>query len=632
VGFQPVSTDELKMTSEPLAPGAPAIILYRQVDRDDNLETGHEDDYFRIKILTEEGRRLANIQIPFGNGIEDVTSINGRTIKPDGSIANLDGRVFEKELLKMRGSKALAKTFALPDVEVGSIIEYFFTLHLAQHKLFGSAWILNDALFTKKAQFSLKPYAAPPPNKYSLRWTWHDLPASARPQIGPDQIVRMEVENIPAFQAEDYMPPANEVKSRVNFIYEQGIVERDPESYWKRIGKERSGALESFIGRPQAMQDAVARIVSPGDSQEVKLRKIYDRVQQFRNTSYEQRKTEQEAKREKEKLAQNVEEMWQRGYATGVQLTWLFLGLVRAAGLEAYGCWVSDRRQYFFNPVTEEAGKLSDNVVLVRLGGKDLYLDPGAAFTPYGMLRWSETGVGGLRLDKEGGSWIHTTLPQASESGIRRVGSLKLSDTGDLDGTLTMTYTGLQAMYHRLEQQHADEVARKKVLESLVTSQIGVASEADLTNKPDWDSSEQPLVAEFHLKIPGWAANAGKKVMIPAAIFTAGEKKTFEHADRVYPIYFHYPHQKLDEITIELPPGWQVASLPAGQDQDGHVVHYALKVEQGPGTLKLTRKLTIEAMLLEQKYYAALRSFFQMVRTNDGEAIVLQPGEIPAGN
>ena len=35
----PVTQAELKMTSEPLAPGAPAIILYRQVDRDDNGRT-----------------------------------------------------------------------------------------------------------------------------------------------------------------------------------------------------------------------------------------------------------------------------------------------------------------------------------------------------------------------------------------------------------------------------------------------------------------------------------------------------------------------------------------------------------------------------------------------------------------
>ena len=66
VGFQPVSPEELKMTQEPLAPGAPAIILFRQVDRDDRGETAHEDNYFRIKILTEEGRKYGDIEIPSG--------------------------------------------------------------------------------------------------------------------------------------------------------------------------------------------------------------------------------------------------------------------------------------------------------------------------------------------------------------------------------------------------------------------------------------------------------------------------------------------------------------------------------------------------------------------------------------
>jgi len=65
VGFQPVSPEELRMTQEPLAPGASAIILFRQVDRDDRGQTAHEDNYFRIKILTEEGRKYGDIEIPF---------------------------------------------------------------------------------------------------------------------------------------------------------------------------------------------------------------------------------------------------------------------------------------------------------------------------------------------------------------------------------------------------------------------------------------------------------------------------------------------------------------------------------------------------------------------------------------
>jgi hypothetical protein len=64
-GSPPISPEELKMTSEPLAPGAPAIILYRQVDRDDNGHTSHEDNFERIKILTEEGRKYADVEIPF---------------------------------------------------------------------------------------------------------------------------------------------------------------------------------------------------------------------------------------------------------------------------------------------------------------------------------------------------------------------------------------------------------------------------------------------------------------------------------------------------------------------------------------------------------------------------------------
>ena len=244
-------------------------------------------------------------------------------------------------------------------------------------------------------------------------------------------------------------------------------------------------------------------------------------------------KTEQEEKRAKEKPPENVEEVWKRGYADGMQLTWLFLGLARAAGFEAYGCWVSGRREYFFSPVTMQSAKLDSNVVLVKMNGKDLYFDPGGAFTPFGLLEWSETGVQGLRLDKDGGTWIQTTLPNAAESRIERVAKMKLSDTGDLEGTLTVTYVGLEAMYHRLGERNADEVARKKFLEERLTSQIGVAAEAELTNKPDWASSETPLVAEFNLKIPGWASNAGRRVVLPAAIFTAAEKGVFEHASRV---------------------------------------------------------------------------------------------------
>jgi hypothetical protein len=331
----------------------------------------------------------------------------------------------------------MAKSFTLPDVQVGSVIEYYFTHDFRedsvyQHTvmLYGSRWISSD-LFTKSARFSLKPYVASYGTMH-LRWTWHELPQGSVPKQGPDNVVRMEASYIPAFQTEDFMPPVDELKSRVDFIYTDELPESNPDKFWKNVGRKRNGQSESFVGKHKSMDEAVAQIVSPNDAPEVKLRKIYDRVQQIRNKSYELRKTEQEVKHEKEKPVENVEDLWKRGYGDGLQLTWLYLALVRAAGFEAYGCWVSGRGEVFFSPNSMEPGTLNSNVVLVKLNGKDLYFDPGAEFTPFGLLTWAETGVVGLRLDKDGGTWIQTSLPAASESRTERKANLKLSDTGDL--------------------------------------------------------------------------------------------------------------------------------------------------------------------------------------------------------
>jgi len=563
---------------------------------------------------------------------ENITNIHARTIKPDGSIVNFDGKVFEKTIHKAKGVKYLAKTFTLPDIQVGGIIEYYYTNDFKEFSLFESHWILSDELFTKRAQFSLKPYKSSFDNPFQLRWTWQRLPPGADPKQGADRIIRMEARDIPAFQTEDFMPPANELKSRVDFIYEDDLVEQEPDKFWRHVGKKRNDSLESFVGKRKAMDAVVAQIISPTDAPEVKLRKIYDRVQGVRNTSYEVAKTEQEEKRAKEKPVDNVEDLWKRGYGNGMQLTWLFLALARAAGFEAYGCWVSDRHDYFFVPQTMESQKLNSNVVLVKLNGKDVYFDPGAAFTPFGMLTWPETGTQGLRLDKDGGTWIRTTLPQSSESKIARNAKLKLTDTGDLEGKLTITFTGLEARYPRLENRNTDEVERKKFLEDELKEQIPAAAEVELTNKPDWNSARTPLVAEFDLKIPGWASNAGRRAVVPVGIFTAAEKRIFEHANRVHPIYFEYPFEKADDVTIELPTGWRISSMPNVQNQDGHVVVYNLKVEDNDGTLHLARKLSVDVLILDQKYYNALRKFFQVVRTGDDEQIVLQPGTTAAGN
>ena len=444
VGFQQVSPDELKMAAEPKAPGAPAIILYREVDRDDRGQTAHEDVYFRIKILTEEGRKNADIEIQYFKEQENIVNVHARTIRPDGSVANYSGKVFDKTIVKARGVKYLAKTFTLPDVQVGSILEYYYTADFSENYVFDSHWILNNELFTRSAKFTLRPYDGdnPPMN---VRWTWHALPNGTAQPKDENRVISLSVSDVPAFQTEDFMPPENEMKSRVDFIYSDETFENDQAKYWKKFGKKLNDRMESFIGKRKAMEQAVGEIVGPGDSPEVKLQKIYARVQQVRNVSFEAEKTEQEKKREREKEPTSVEEVWKKQYGYGSQITWLFLALARAAGFDASGMWVADRRNYFFSPGTMDGRRLDENVVVVKLDGKNIFFDPGTAFIPYGMLPWTETGVNGLKLDKDGGTWLQTELPESARSTVHRTADLKLSDTGELEGKVTVTFSGLEA-------------------------------------------------------------------------------------------------------------------------------------------------------------------------------------------
>ena len=627
--WQPVSQEELKMTGEPKAPGAPGIILYRQVDRDDSdVRISREYNYVREKIFTEEGRKFGDVEIPFVKGKWDIHNIKARTIRPDGSIINFDGKIYEKEIVKARGLKYLAKTFTLSDVQPGSIIEYHYTIDFAEYQLFDSNWVLSDDLFSKKSKFTLKPY-----NEWALQWSWpNGLPDGAKPPVSENRLIHMEVQDVPAFQAEDDMPPEAAMKYRVDFIYSEDGFEKEPDKFWKKQGKKMNDVAEGFVNKRKAMEQAVAEIVSPGDSPEVKLRKIYARVQKIRNTSYEVEKTEQEQKRAKEKEINNVEDLWKRGYGNGYELTWLFLGLARAAGMDASAVRIATRDDHFFKPNVMRARDLNTNVVLVKLNGKDAYFDPGVAFAPFGMLPWSETGTTGLKLDKDGGTWVTTTTPEPSESQIVRKADLNLTSEGSLEGKLTVTFTGLEAQRRRLQERNEDDAHRKKLLEDYVKEVIPAGIEVELTSKPDWASSSPSMAAEFSLKVPGWASGAGKRALLPVGLFSGPEKHMCEHSTRVHPLYFQYLFEKTDDVHIELPLGWQISSLPQPQNTDAKVMAYTLKVENDKGSLHFERHLRSGLTFLEQKYYPALRNFYQAVRSGDDQQIVLQPMGTSGGN
>lgn len=172
--------------------------------------------------------------------------------------------------MKAKGLKYLAKTFTLPEVQPGSIIEYRYTR--TTRSLYDSRWILSEELFTKRAKFSLRPN-----RHYALQWHWpRGLPEGTSPPVQEQGTVRLETQNVPAFQIEDFMPPPEEMKYRVEFMHTR-IAETNADQFWRLEASELYPPIQDFIDRPKAMQQALDSIISQSDSPEQKLHKIYDR-------------------------------------------------------------------------------------------------------------------------------------------------------------------------------------------------------------------------------------------------------------------------------------------------------------------------------------------------------------------
>src|SRR5437764_5406105 len=82
--FKQPAPGELTMTADPKAPDADAVYLNLEEISNDPLH--YQSFYARIKVLTEKGKDLATVEVPYLRGDSKVTEVKGRTIHADGQI------------------------------------------------------------------------------------------------------------------------------------------------------------------------------------------------------------------------------------------------------------------------------------------------------------------------------------------------------------------------------------------------------------------------------------------------------------------------------------------------------------------------------------------------------------------
>src|ERR1700679_2202652 len=95
--------------------------------------------------------------------------------------------------------------------------------------------------------------------------------------------MELDIHDVKPTVTEEYMPPFGSLSYRVLFYYSPY---NTPDQYWDAEGKGWSKLQDKFIGPGNKVKQAVSGLVSPGDTADQKLRKLYAAVMMLDNTAY----------------------------------------------------------------------------------------------------------------------------------------------------------------------------------------------------------------------------------------------------------------------------------------------------------------------------------------------------------
>lgn len=638
----PVTPQDLQYKEVPGNKGASAVRLYYAQYINDN--TSSVFVYERIKILNEKalagGNSYADVEIPLNvveDRVETITDLKARTIKPDGSIVEFNGKTFEKTVFKGRGVKLAVKAFSMPDVSVGSIVEYKYRRlrsipGSSMVRLFGGAWNIQSELFTVKESLHFRPFdvnAFQSGTKAQFEMEENrisnvSLNLKETPRnVGGDYV--LELTGIPAFEPESFMPPEDNFKPSVIFFYgRRGSMSLDKE--WQDLGKDRYERLETFMAGNKGVKEAALQAIGGETEPGVKLRKIYERAQQLRNLTYERQRTNEDLKAENIQKNLYASDVLAHGYGTNQDITMLFVAMARAAGFDASIVQVGDRKSRFFVKDWTSPRQLTNMIAAVGLDAKDIFLEPGTRFCPYGVVRWNHTVTDGLKLDRKGGTFVKAPPLTYDKSVTRRTATMSLGEDGMLKGDVVLEFTGAEALEHRLDAINSDDAGRKKDLEDELKEWLPKGVIVKMVASQGWEGTDKPLVAKFSVEVPDYASTAGKRLLAPAYLFQLKQNQAFTHGERKYPIYFPYPFSEADVISIQVPTGFSIETVPTEREAKLPYARYKSTSQFDGMHLVTQRNLIFNGVYFPLEKYTELKGFFGTVQTGDEQQAVLHVG------
>ena len=385
-------------------------VRYFVVGNDFNIETERRE---RIKILKDKGIGLANIKIRFYSlsGYENIKNIAATTYNIDDA-GNIITTKLEKSAIYIKKitNRISEVVFTMPDVKVGSVIEYKFT-DIKKSIADLDDWYFQDDIPTRISMYrimvpsifkfvnQLLAYQNVEQNQSTVR----ESALVSSGHISYNSVLKSYIiRDVPALRDEPYMSAAKDYLQRVVFQlsqidYGNGNI-RDVRTTWAKLSKELLEdedfglQLRKNLPHTKGLDDTLKNVSDDYN----KMLLIHDYVRQNMNWNGS----------ETIYSIQGIKTAWDKKSGSNSELNLILINLLKEAGLKAFPLLVSTKDNGRVNTFYPFLQQFNNTMACVFVDDKRYILNAADKYNPSQLVPYDVVNTDAFIVDDLYGGWI----------------------------------------------------------------------------------------------------------------------------------------------------------------------------------------------------------------------------------
>jgi hypothetical protein len=618
-----MSEEERSITADPAQGIEHGVILIEETDRNENFTLANEVTYhMRAKILSNEGRSLADITIPFNSEDSKLKEWWARTILPDGEVLELAKDELEEQIIAEHssGDYAVLKG-TLPGVVPGCVIDYGYRVRVEG--------------FIPPAPIKLQ--QAWPVQELRYRWEPWQERSAAYFVVGGDKVdidieqtrdaFLIEASDISPIVEEPYMPPDAVIRAGL-YLYYTDAEHDDPQRYWKDQARFVERWTKEFYGSRSLRRKTLEGIAMPADADlQTRLRYLYDWIgANIENTTLRSKEADEAAAAADEEEPNTVKQVLKLGRADSIRLSQLFVGLARELGAEAHIVLAVDRTDNYWQPQMLSLGQFAAFLVGLRVPGAEgetQTVSPGSGL-PYGQVPWWLSGVSTMMATEEGAEKVFIPASKPMENVYKSEVEISFVEDNEIieidwsqSGTGQAGYSEKRRLRGRAAEKR-DERLRELCGES-----------ADLEVVSAESPGLETLAGGYQLRCTCEVLASGVDEDAETFRYQFSGPWIRELPDltadtRVHPVNFHYPYIVHTVIDITAPEGFVPRPAPAPVSIDSQLGGYRLNITRTPDGYRVERMMALAILGVIAEGYPFLLDHFNAIRRADRTELVFE--------